>query len=29
MMQGSVKYMSGGIGTDEEAAMRSEMPKFR
>ena len=28
MTQGSVKYMSGGIGTDEEAAIRGEMSKY-
>lgn len=28
MTQGSVKYMSGGIGSDEEATMRSEMSKY-
>jgi hypothetical protein len=28
MTQGSVKYMSGGIGTDEEKAIRGEMSKY-
>ena len=28
LTQGAVKYMSGGIGTDEEATMRSEMAKY-
>lgn len=28
MTQGSVKYLSGGIGTDEEKAMRSQMSKY-